>query len=284
VRVLVAFAAAIGLCGCSNAASPPAAPVTTAATPAPTPQPTANPLSTTCDRLGLVDGHADCSAPASATFGDSINDAIETVRAEHPEYFDGNNVLDVGGYYVGVIRALDRWGICGYTRDGEEVGVKSGNDYSEQWDVLTAQNRVRKAYLYTCSPAGFPVDPTPAPYPRPPGCSLPSSYYVACGRPESRYFDDVSGAVEQIQSDRPELFDFNDRATGNGPRALDPGAYQNGVVAILRNRGYCAIFDGEEITIKRTNEFTEHFDINFADVYVRLGEGIYRAACYPAAF
>ena len=41
---------------------------------------------------------------------------------------------------------------------------------------------------------------------------------------------------------------------------------------------------GEEIQVKRTNEFSEHFDINYADVYVRRGPGTYRSSCYPAAF
>jgi hypothetical protein len=231
----------------------------------------------------MGDPQAVC-ATAQPDFRDAVDDAIETLRVEHPEYFDGNNVLNVGAYYVGVIRILDRSAICGYTQDGEEIGVKSSNDYSEQYDILSSRNQVRKFYLGTCTPASFPTEPPPGPYPPPPGCTLPPSYSIACGRPESRYFGDVDAAVQQIQRDRPELFDFNDRATGNGPRALDPAAYQNGVVEILRNQGYCGIFDGEEITIKRTNEFTEHFDINFQDVYVRSGSGIYRGACYPAAF
>jgi hypothetical protein len=44
------------------------------------------------------------------------------------------------------------------------------------------------------------------------------------------------------------------------------------------------LFDGEEIEVKRTNEFSEHYDVNYADEYIRTGPGIYRGACYPAAF
>ena len=56
------------------------------------------------------------------------------------------------------------------------------------------------------------------------------------------------------------------------------------MIAALAGRGYCAVFDGEEIRVKRTNEFSEHFDINYADQYVRRGPGSYRSSCYPAAF
>jgi len=36
--------------------------------------------------------------------------------------------------------------------------------------------------------------------------------------------------------------------------------------------------------VKRTNEFSESFDINYQDKYVRAGPGIYQSACYPAQF
>jgi hypothetical protein len=50
-------------------------------------------------------------------------------------------------------------------------------------------------------------------------------------------------------------------------------------------KGYCAKDDGEEIAVKRgSNTFSEQFDINLSDKYVRMGPGIYRTSCYPAAF
>jgi hypothetical protein len=108
---------------------------------------------------------------------------------------------------------------------------------------------------------------------------------VACGRPEPRYFRHVDEAVAQMLDEHPELFDFTDFATGTDwPYVRDPQAYQEGVVEILRERGYCAFFDGEEIQLKRENEFSEHYDVNFADQYVRRGNGMFRSACYPAAF
>ena len=44
------------------------------------------------------------------------------------------------------------------------------------------------------------------------------------------------------------------------------------------------IFDGEEIQLKRTNEFTEHYKIDYSNAYVRTGPGTLRGTCYPAAF
>jgi hypothetical protein len=40
----------------------------------------------------------------------------------------------------------------------------------------------------------------------------------------------------------------------------------------------------EEMPIKNTNDFSEHYAIKFADKYIRKGTGIYRGACYPSVF
>ena len=61
-------------------------------------------------------------------------------------------------------------------------------------------------------------------------------------------------------------------------------AYHAALVQALSGKGYCAKFDGEEIQLKRSNEFTEHYDVNYADKYIRRGPGAYRGSCYPAAF
>ena len=57
------------------------------------------------------------------------------------------------------------------------------------------------------------------------------------------------------------------------------------VGAILTGMGYCARFDGEEIALKKgSNASSEQYDVNYQDRYIRTGDGIYRASCYPAAF
>ena len=90
----------------------------------------------------------------------------------------------------------------------------------------------------------------------------------------------------QIQKEKPELFNFDEIAAGtNWPMIKDLDSYSSGMVAILIQKGYCAKFDGEEIALKRgSNTFSEQYDVNFQDKYIRIGSGIYRASCYPAGF
>ena len=84
---------------------------------------------------------------------------------------------------------------------------------------------------------------------------------------------------------KPELFDFEQKAAGTDwPVVKDMTAYHLAVVNALAAKGYCGIFDGEEIQLKRSNELSEHYDVNYADRYVRRGAGIFRTSCYPAAF
>jgi hypothetical protein len=33
-----------------------------------------------------------------------------------------------------------------------------------------------------------------------------------------------------------------------------------------------------------SNEFSEHYDVNYQDKYVRRGDGSFRGSCHPAAF
>jgi len=48
--------------------------------------------------------------------------------------------------------------------------------------------------------------------------------------------------------------------------------------------GFCTRFDGAEIQIKKTSDFSEHYAIFYSLGYVRRGEGAYRSTCWPAAF
>lgn len=288
-RVLASVAVStlvLSVCGggSSGTGTGPTVPISPTTAPTPTPAATNPPLSASCARLPQGNPAAKCDTQ-EPDFLNDVNQAIDTLQVERPDIFSGDHVLNVGAYFVGVIKNLDRQGLCAHTEEGEELGVKRSNDYSEQYDILTAKSQIRRFYVGTCSPAVFP-GATAAAYPPPTGCTLPPSHYIACGRPgDGQFYPDVTAAIEQMMRDRPELFDYSDVTQGTGwPSARDPKAYQDGVVKILTGKGYCGIFDGEEITLKRTNEFTEHYDINYADRYVRLGNGIYRGACYPAAF
>jgi hypothetical protein len=91
--------------------------------------------------------------------------AITAVTTSHPEYFDLKDkkcddcyyVENVDGYLNGVIKQLNKQGICAMY-DGEEMAVKSLNKFSEQWDILLASGHIRRgpgAYRGVCRPALF---------------------------------------------------------------------------------------------------------------------------------
>ena len=272
--------AAPALIGCSDRAgrAPTAPPEPT---PAPSTAPTPEPLSASCARLGLGSAQYTCTDDA-ATFYAEVMGAIDTVRIEHPAYFQGDTILNLGGYYVGLIKVLDRDGLCA-AFDGHELAVKRTNEFSEQYRLETSWREIRRAYMGVCSPAVFPLALPNLP-PPPPGCPLPSSSEVRCDRPDPRFLGDVDAAIEQVIRQRPELFDFTRTARGSGdPAVKDFPGYYAAVIDALAAKGFCGRFDGEEIRIKRSNELSEHYDINVSDTYVRRGEGSYRSACYPAA-
>ena len=288
--LVVTLALSVQFCGGGSDSGPdtPTVPVPVpSATPEPPPVGEA-PLSESCAALepGVRQEDASCST-GPEHFLDEMNDAIDEVRARFPEYFgEGRNVVNVGAYYVEIIRALDRMGLCAET-GGEEVGVKRSAAFNDQFDILTARSEYRNGdsiFLGSCSPAVIQVGARPR-HPIPEGCTLPRSTWAGCGRPQSRYFRHVDEAIGRMMDDHPELFDFSDINPGTDwPRVTNIDAYQQGVVDLLAQQGYCAFFDGEEIQMKRTNEFSEHYDVNYKDEYVRRGEGTYRGACYPAAF
>ena len=60
-------------------------------------------------------------------------------------------------------------------------------------------------------------------------------------------------------------------------------AYHEATVAGLRERGFCAFFDGEEVAAKRSNDFSEQYDIvrtpAAGGYYVMLA---YMGTCRPA--
>jgi hypothetical protein len=56
------------------------------------------------------------------------------------------------------------------------------------------------------------------------------------------------------------------------------------VVQAIRATGRCAIFDGEEVAVKNTNDFSDQYDIITFNNFVRWGDGAYAATCRPARF
>jgi hypothetical protein len=66
-------------------------------------------------------------------------------------------VVDPTRYVNRVAQAITKNGICGYY-DGEELGVKSSNQFNDQFDILTSDMFIRRqggSYRSTCRPAWF---------------------------------------------------------------------------------------------------------------------------------
>lgn len=282
--VLIAFVS----CGSSKT---PAAqtPVTTPLAnpgPAPTPAATSDVISKSCQRLGYGTNTNKCPMESSG-FQNDVDNAIRTLQHERPDIFNGDTILSLGAYYVGLIQILDRQGICaGF--DGEELAVKTDNLSNEQFDIETSNGRVRfgpVSYRSTCYPAAFPLPPGPF-IPPPPGCSLPASLSVACGMDGTlgKYYDDVVAAVNQVVATHPDWFDFND-TRADQPAIKNLETYANAVAALVTAKGYCARWDGHELQVKRgSNTFNEQHAITLGLAYVRRDPNMYRSTCFPSAF
>jgi hypothetical protein len=139
-------------------------------------------------------------------------------------------------------------------------------------------------------------DPTPTPEPTPApgggggggggGCGLPSqSPDHKCSRQDyGVFYTDVEEAITRAIEANPKLFNMNDLNCPTCPRIKKHQDYVDAVAAEMEGMGYCAFYDGEELAVKNTNDFSEQYDISTSNGYVRRGEKIYRATCWPAWF
>jgi len=102
-----------------------------------------------------------------ASFYDEVNASIDQVIAEFPEFFDlqstrggdRNFKLRNPSQYVDeVVYNLRTRGFCALN-DGEEIAVKSSNDFSDQYDVITGEGFIRRSYRATCRPAWDAIPP-----------------------------------------------------------------------------------------------------------------------------
>jgi hypothetical protein len=94
----------------------------------------------------------------------------------------------------------------------------------------------------------------------------------------------VNEAIAIVENEHPELFDFSQSQGGLSYLVRDTDRFTAGVAYVLSTRGFCAIWDGEEIAMKNTDAFNEQYDILTFKGYVRWGGGAYQATCHPAWF
>ena len=142
----------------------------------------------------------------------------------------------------------------------------------------------------TTAPAGPDPEPSAAPTPEPTptpvyGCGLPRGTGIGrnCPRLRASYAAELEASIEKVVEEYPWFFDFR-RARG-GPTSYlvrNPAGYNREVVENLRRAGFCALDDGQEIGIKTSNDFSDHYQILSSDLFVIRGLPSYRSTCIPA--
>jgi hypothetical protein len=256
----------------------PAAAATATAVPTGTPLP-----GTTCNLPAVSRPSDSCVRESDGVFISQVDAAIGRLMSQRPDIFDGTSIRDMPAFRVGLLKNLEATGLCVQwddDRDGHrEIMVKNSNNFSEQYHVELSNGNVRTgigAYRATCYPANFPVNPQPLPQRG--DCSLPSSREYGCDRLSTAQFLGVMDATAaEIARARTDLVS-GDYVIG------DVNLYYKEMVDRLRMKGYCAVFDGEEIAIKNTSDFSEQYHVLLSWGQQRTGFGSYRSTCRPAAF
>jgi len=98
-----------------------------------------------------------CTEHATPTLEHVVIRAIDQIQAEQPGLFSGNRVLNETAYMQGVVRILQSYGYCA-THGGpeDEVGIKTNNSFSEQYDILLSSGHIRRSgFAVTCRAARF---------------------------------------------------------------------------------------------------------------------------------
>lgn len=150
-------------------------------------------------------------------------------------------------------------------------------------DPETGELKEEKWWVGACDPVECNASATPGPTatPQPSGsCQLPQGEGsgVDCPRTTPRHLELVDQAIQRVINKHPEWF-RNEGRIVNDPHQND---FRYAVVAELRLLGACAFFDGEEVALKLSNEFSEQYHVLSSADHVRRGEGSYRATCTPA--
>lgn len=299
VRFVVLSSLVVSLAGCGG--SEDAAPITTpspAPTAAPVPSPTPTPLpGQSCAASGPGAEIYECSRNAPTYLRD-VDEAIDLLAQQQPEIFDFNMTQGGGGwfvrsqgrFYLGVMKNLEARGLCSIF-NGEGVQVKRTNDFDDGFNIVASSGHVRRGvatYRGTCSPASFPNSQTRRTPPPSDPCFLPPSYEIACQRETSTYLPELEAALDQVIREHPQIFNLNEQAAGQAPgsyKVLDGDAYMRELRRALGQRGFCTFEDGgEELVIKKTNQFSESYDVWLSFGFIRRGEGSYRGTCWPAFF
>ena len=136
-------------------------------TPSPSPTPTPSPSASGCrlssmPECGKAEGpkgvYGCCKEERDWEFGEIVEKAIDRIQTERPQLFNGDTVKDQDAYVRGVAEILQRdFGVCSKQGGPEdEIAVKNSNGFSEQFDILLSNGKIRRGgYTVTCRPARF---------------------------------------------------------------------------------------------------------------------------------
>ena len=119
--------------------------------------------------IGQGDPDATCIDRGAPELLAEVDAAIDALVLQKPELFDRNRVmgqngylvLDPAGFYQGVAAILQAKGLCAEW-DFEALQVKNSQDRSERYDLLLANDHIRRgagSFRSTCVPASFPLTP-----------------------------------------------------------------------------------------------------------------------------
>ena len=114
--------------------------------------------------------------------------------------------------------------------------------------------------------------------------AAPGGPFERCSVELPRFNFEINEAIAEVENEVPELFDFNDAQGGLSYRVTDRARYHAEVVERLEKKGFCAVWDGEEVGVKNTNAFDEQYQVMTSLGYVRWGAGAYRSTCFPSWF
>jgi hypothetical protein len=137
------------------------------------------------------------------------------------------------------------------------------------------------------APGGSP-DPGGTPPPNGTGCGVGPGHGSGegCPREVPSFLSQVESAMDQLIRQEPQLFNLNKTSKGcpNCYQVVDADRYVQRMAELMSQRGLCGLYDGEELAVKKTNDFNDQYDIFTSDGFMRRGLGSYRSTCRPAWF
>jgi hypothetical protein len=143
----------------------------------------------------------------------------------------------------------------------------------------------------TPAPAPSPPADVPSPAPLgqpvwvPPGtfaCPLgPGSKDFSCGTPTLHFAEAVNAAVDKVAAERRDLFPDGDITA----RVRNEDPFHVAVIQVLQQQGFCAGWDLNDLQVRNSNDFAEHYDLFDARGFFHTGPADRaRSTCTPADF